>query len=133
MKPTLRCFLEESPINPSRQIWAALLDEFGCLDADCWTNVSEFDLHQTQALQVYPNPTTSEVNISIELTQHTSGQFRLISTLGELFWTSDQLLLSSGINRRSFNLPQHLKGTFILSWVDETGQMESAPVNIRCA
>lgn len=124
-------FIEESPINPSKQIWVALLDEFGCLDADCWTDISELGQYQNKRLQVYPNPSTSEVNLSIELAQQSSGQFRLISTLGEEVWTSDQVLLQPGMNQPTMNLPPSIKGTYILSWMDEHGRSESIPVIIQ--
>lgn len=83
------------------------------------------NLHTDALVTVYPNPTTNNATIRIELTNSEQWQVRLMDIQGRLVYQSTQQPLHTGSNEIELPLSDKAAGIYIYSLVDDKGAVQA--------
>ena len=95
----------------SQDSWIVKLDSNGCLDTSCGLNTASVELFYSQnSLEIFPNPSTTQVTIKYNLMLGKEGKLSVFNILGEKM--KEQLLVE-GNKQIEINIDQWAKGIYL--------------------
>lgn len=97
----------------SQDAWVLKLDSAGCEIANCNVGMEEFQV-QNSVLHVYPNPSSSEINISIEGEYINEYEISIVNILGESQKTE--------INQSVISVSELTSGIYFITATSKAGQ-----------
>ncbi len=89
------------------------------LDVEFSTGTTE--ISELAGMEVYPNPTASDVTVSLELTETINAELRVVDLTGKAIQTQNLGQLNSGIHNLNVSMTNIPVGIYYVELVSETG------------